>query len=115
MFAAFGYLYYEGRKSKNKVFTAHPQQILLLIKISREFRHDIVRDCGYVAAEIGEMTVIGCYFSPNRRLVDFEGWLDEVGAVSIVDLTFASPALAHRVRDWRVLESPKLDYTECSN
>ncbi|KAJ0175603.1 hypothetical protein K1T71_008762 [Dendrolimus kikuchii] len=110
------------------------------------------------------MTIIGCYFSPNRRLVDFEGWLDEVGTVvarnrscpvlvlgdfnakstawgspgtcargeslekwaitqglvvlnrgsvntcvrqqggSIVDLTFASPALARGVRNWRVLE-----------
>ncbi|KAJ0180008.1 hypothetical protein K1T71_004599 [Dendrolimus kikuchii] len=107
---------------------------------------------------------IATYFSPNRRLVDFEGWLEDVGTVvarnrsrpvlvlgdfnakstawgspstcargetleewaitqglvilnrgsvhtcvrqqggSIVDLTFATPALARRVRDWRVLE-----------
>ncbi|KAJ0169191.1 hypothetical protein K1T71_015318 [Dendrolimus kikuchii] len=125
---------------------------------------DIVRGSGYVVATIGEVVVIATYFSPNRRLVDFESWLYEVGTVvarnhsrpvlvlgdfnakstawgsprtcargealeqwaitkglvimnrgsvhtcvrqhggSIVDLTFASPALARRVRDWRVLE-----------
>ncbi|KAJ0177461.1 hypothetical protein K1T71_007470 [Dendrolimus kikuchii] len=123
----------------------------------------VVKGQGYVAATIGEMVVLGGYFSPNRRLADFEGWIEEVGTVvarsrprpvlvlgdfnaksvawgsprtcargealeewaiekglvvlnrgsvhtcvrqqggSIVDVTFASPELARRVRDWRVV------------
>ncbi|KAJ0178588.1 hypothetical protein K1T71_005363 [Dendrolimus kikuchii] len=123
----------------------------------------VVRGRGYVAATIGEIVVVGGYFSPNRRLADFEGWIEEVGTVvarsrprpvlvlgdfnakavawgspstcargealeewaiekglvvlnrgsvhtcvrqqggSIVDVTFASPELARRVRDWRVV------------
>ncbi|KAJ0172319.1 hypothetical protein K1T71_012292 [Dendrolimus kikuchii] len=124
---------------------------------------DVVRGRGYVAATIGEIVVLGGYFSPNRRLADFEGWIEEVGTVvarsrprpvlvlgdlnaksvawgspstcargealeewviekglvvlnrgsvhtcvrqqggSIADVSFASPELARRVRDWRVV------------
>ncbi|KAJ0177648.1 hypothetical protein K1T71_006521 [Dendrolimus kikuchii] len=41
----------------------------------------VVKGRGYVAATIGEMVVLGGYFSPNRRLADFEGWIEEVGTV----------------------------------
>ncbi|KAJ0182732.1 hypothetical protein K1T71_002101 [Dendrolimus kikuchii] len=41
----------------------------------------VVKGQGYVAATIGEMVVLGGYFSPNRRLADFEGWIEEVGTV----------------------------------
>ncbi|KAJ0169886.1 hypothetical protein K1T71_014492 [Dendrolimus kikuchii] len=124
---------------------------------------DVVKGRGYVAATIGEIVVLGGYFSPNRRLADFEGWIEEVGTVvarsrprpvlvlgdlnaksvawgsprtcargealeewviekglvvlnrgsvhtcvrqqggSIVDVSFASPELARRVQDWRVV------------
>ncbi|XP_063367024.1 uncharacterized protein LOC134655491 [Cydia amplana] len=123
------------------------------------------RGRGYVAVLWGEITLIGVYFSPNRRVSEFEAFLGQLAALvaqtqprqvvvagdlnaksmawgcpatdirgdlleewatmtgmsvlnrgsastcvrwqgeSIVDVTFATPALATRVRGWRVLET----------
>nr|XP_049691667.1 uncharacterized protein LOC126053518 [Helicoverpa armigera]XP_049704749.1 uncharacterized protein LOC126056273 [Helicoverpa armigera]XP_049706070.1 uncharacterized protein LOC126056578 [Helicoverpa armigera] len=123
---------------------------------------DPSRGRGWVAAVSGGIVIVGAYFSPNKSLADFEGFLVELGAVvgrhhprpvlvlgdlnakssawgspvtdprgevleewavttglvvlnrgseytcvrqrggSIVDVSFASPSVASRVRDWRV-------------
>ncbi|XP_026746967.1 uncharacterized protein LOC113508210 [Trichoplusia ni] len=123
---------------------------------------DPSRGRGWVAAVSDGIAVVGTYFSPNKSLADFEGFLVELGAVvnryhprpvlvlgdhnakssawgspvtdsrgevleewavttglvvlnrgseytcvrqrggSIVDVSFASPSVAGRVRDWRV-------------
>ncbi|XP_026746947.1 uncharacterized protein LOC113508189 [Trichoplusia ni] len=123
---------------------------------------DPSRGRGWVAAVSDGIAVVGAYFSPNKSLADFEGFLVELGAVvnryhprpvlvlgdlnakssawgspvtdsrgevleewavttglvilnrgseytcvrqrggSIVDVSFASPSVAGRVRDWRV-------------
>ncbi|XP_013175638.1 PREDICTED: uncharacterized protein LOC106123778 [Papilio xuthus] len=42
---------------------------------------DVVRGRGYVAALVGGILVVGVYFSPNRSLADFEGFLSEVGVL----------------------------------
>ncbi|TLM46683.1 hypothetical protein FEC32_18895, partial [Acinetobacter baumannii] len=120
------------------------------------------RGRGWVAAVSDGIGIVGAYFSPNKSLADFEGFLVELGAVvgryhprpvlvlgdlnakssawgspvtdhrgevleewavttglvvlnrgseytcvrqrggSIVDVSFASPSVASRVRDWRV-------------
>ncbi|XP_020297395.1 uncharacterized protein LOC109861950 [Pseudomyrmex gracilis] len=39
------------------------------------------RGRGFVAGEWGETIVVGCYFSPNRPLSEFEEYLDGLGAV----------------------------------
>ncbi|XP_013166408.1 PREDICTED: uncharacterized protein LOC106116895 [Papilio xuthus] len=39
---------------------------------------DVVRGRGYVAALVGDILVVGVYFSPNRSLADFERFLSEV-------------------------------------
>jgi hypothetical protein len=41
----------------------------------------VSRGQGYVAAVVGDITIIGVYFSPNRTLAEFEQFLVEVGAV----------------------------------
>lgn len=123
------------------------------------------RGAGLVSAAWGDIMIIGVYFSPNKPLVEFEAFLDRLGAIvrrtapgnvivlgdfnakstawgspvtdergeavedwaalcglallntgstdtcvrqrggSIVDLTFASSALALRVSQWRVLDN----------
>ncbi|XP_013174885.1 PREDICTED: uncharacterized protein LOC106123199, partial [Papilio xuthus] len=42
---------------------------------------DVVRGRGYVAALVGDILVVGVYFSPNRSLADFERFLSEVGVL----------------------------------
>lgn len=42
---------------------------------------DVVRGRGYVSAAVGDITVVGVYFSPNRSLADFERFLDEIGVL----------------------------------
>ncbi|XP_063838238.1 uncharacterized protein LOC135087403 [Ostrinia nubilalis] len=120
---------------------------------------------GCVAALVGDIVIVGCYFSPNRSVAEFETFLAEAGTLltgwgrphevlvagdlnsksqswgsrvtdirgelvedwlvshglvvvnrgtvdtcvrmqggSVVDITFASPALARRVQTWEVME-----------
>ncbi|XP_061709457.1 uncharacterized protein LOC133519468 [Cydia pomonella] len=119
---------------------------------------------GYVVAKLGDITLIGVYFSPNRPLHEFEAYLERLGRAvagaapspimvlgdlnakcaawgsprtdprgtvlldwlvglglevvnrgsantcvrqgggSIVDITLASPVVAARTANWRVLE-----------
>ncbi|XP_063542710.1 uncharacterized protein LOC134751256 [Cydia strobilella] len=40
----------------------------------------VLRGKGYVGALCGEIFFLATYFSPNRCLVDFERFLDEIGA-----------------------------------
>ncbi|KAG7294991.1 hypothetical protein JYU34_022602 [Plutella xylostella] len=123
----------------------------------------VTKGRGCVAALLGGIVIIGCYFSPNRNVADFEHFLAELGSLvlqsrpypvivagdlngkseawgspvrneraepmedwlvqvglsvlnrgsewtcvrhnggSIVDVTFASPALESRVQGWRVI------------
>ncbi|CAK1596676.1 unnamed protein product [Parnassius mnemosyne] len=42
---------------------------------------DPSRGRGWVAAVTGGIIVVGAYFSPNKSLADFEGFLVELGAV----------------------------------
>ncbi|XP_045541402.1 uncharacterized protein LOC123722879 [Papilio machaon] len=42
---------------------------------------DVVRGQGYVAALIGDILVVGVYFSPNRSLADFEAFISEIGVL----------------------------------
>ncbi|XP_073962951.1 uncharacterized protein [Choristoneura fumiferana] len=83
------------------------------------------KGAGYVAVKWGEVVVIGVYFSPNRPLREFEQFLGawspwyrehhrlrtrdgqylrSMAGGSIVDVTFATPAIGARIGDWRVLE-----------
>ncbi|XP_047543086.1 uncharacterized protein LOC125075390 [Vanessa atalanta] len=86
----------------------------------------VARGRGFVVAAVGGMAVVGVYASPNRSLAEFEQllvesleeWAVSLGLAvinsgsestcvrqqgeSIVDVKFASIALARRVRDWRV-------------
>ncbi|CAK1582411.1 unnamed protein product [Parnassius mnemosyne] len=133
-----------------------------LVAIIGETLTDPSRGRGWVAAVSGGIVIVGAYFSPNKSLADFEGFLVELGAVvgryhprpvlvlgdlnakssawgspvtdprgevleewtvttglvvlnrgseytcvrqrggSIVDVSFASPSVASRIRDWRV-------------
>lgn len=123
---------------------------------------------GYTAGVWGEVTVVGCYITPNCDLMTFERFLGEVGGLvlraptreimvlgdfnswskdwgsrrtnargrmlaawaeglglrllnrgnrptcvratgsSVVDVTFATPGVAHRVTGWRVMEEETL-------
>lgn len=51
----------------------------------------VARGRGYVAVEWRETILIGVYFSPNRSLVEFETFLDGVGA--LIGQTLPRPAL----------------------
>lgn len=127
----------------------------------------VTRGRGLIAARVGELVVVGVYFSPNRVLAEFEAflvemetlvgqsrprpvivvgdlnvksmawgsrttdargraveeWLAEAGLCvlnqgtentcvrrrggSVIDVTFATPEMARRVRDWEVLVDEK--------
>jgi len=41
----------------------------------------IGRGSGYVAAQWGEIAVVGVYFSPNRDLAHFSAYLDRLATV----------------------------------
>ena len=138
--------------------------VALRAAIGSPMLEQVVRGRGYVASLVGDVVVIGVYFSPNRALSEFERFLVDVGALigrchprpvlvagdlnakstawgspvtnargevlvewlvssglavlnrgsvntcvrhnggSIVDVTFASHAIAGRVQGWRVQE-----------
>ncbi|CAK1589890.1 unnamed protein product [Parnassius mnemosyne] len=52
-----------------------------LVAIIGETLIDPSRGRGWVAAVSGGIVVVGAYFSPNKSLADFEGFLVELGAV----------------------------------
>ena len=52
-----------------------------LVAIIGEALTEPSRGRGWVAAVSGGIVIVGAYFSPNKNLADFEGFLGELGTV----------------------------------